>query len=256
MTPIVTMKPGTPKRAKKTIDITVEEKPKRVTHVLGNHRARDKYIKQIESLIRKSTEYRELVEFIKKKMNRSACYVNPAISNTNGKKYSIELHHEPLTLYDLVDIELVRREMEMCTLDKWEVAETVMELHYMGLVGLFPLSKTQHELIHNGKVFIPLQHVYEDFYGYYTKYAEVIESEYCKHIKEKIDAKVQLSLRCADIQSDVENPEFVYMNVDGFELPQIPDEWSKAVLNSTENLAKEELAAEKAAKEEQKKSKK
>ena len=255
MTPIMTMKPGVPIRRKRTVDISIDERPKRKTHIIANFRARKKFIDQIENIIRGSMEYKECVEFIKKKMNRSMCYVNPAIQSANGKKYTIELHHEPFTLFDLVDVEIARREMEGEPLDKFDIARSVMELHYLGLVGLIPLSKTQHELVHKGKVFIPLQHVYEDFYGYYTKFADVIESEACTHIKNKIDAKIQLSLKCGDIQTNVE-PEFTYVNVGGFDFPCVPDEWQRAVNLSTELLAEEEAAKEKAEKKAAKEAKK
>ena len=112
MTPIMTMKPGVPIRRKRTVDISIDERPKRKTHIIANFRARKKFIDQIENIIRGSMEYKECVEFIKKKMNRSMCYVNPAIQSANGKKYTIELHHEPFTLFDLVDVEIERREME------------------------------------------------------------------------------------------------------------------------------------------------
>ena len=91
MTPIMTMKPGVPIRRKRTVDISIDERPKRKTHIIANFRARKKFIDQIENIIRGSMEYKECVEFIKKKMNRSMCYVNPAIQSANGKKYTIDL---------------------------------------------------------------------------------------------------------------------------------------------------------------------
>lgn len=248
MTPVITMKPGTAIRSKKTINISVDEKPQRVVHLITNNRSRDKFIKQIEKLIRGSEEYKEYIKFLKTKMHMDRCYINPTIMSANGKKYSIELHHEPFTLYDLVDIEIMRRESEDDSLDKFAIAETVMSLHYDGLVGLIPLSKTQHELVHSSKVFIPLQHIYQDFYKYYEIYADIIESEECSHIKQKIDTKIALSLKCDNIQSDVNTPEFVYIDVDGFCVPQVPEEWKNIVMQTREDLAEAEKQQEKEAK--------
>lgn len=239
------MKSGTPLRKKRTMQITLEEKPQRTVRVITNNRSRDKFIKTCEKTIRSSDEYREYIQFIKNNMHMDRCYVNPSIVSANGKKYSIELHHEPFTLYDLVDIEIMRREAENEPLDKFEICKTVMGLHYDGLVGLIPLSKTQHELIHKGKIFIPLQHIYQDFYKYYETYADIIESDECRHIKDKIDVKVQLSLKCGDVQSDSNNPEFVYIDVNGFEVPEVPDEWKDIVMKSRTDLANEEAAKEK-----------
>jgi glycerol-3-phosphate O-acyltransferase len=248
VTPVITMKPGTAIRSKKTINISVDEKPQRVVHLITNNRSRDKFIKQIEKLIRGSEEYKEYIKFLKTKMHMDRCYINPTIMSANGKKYSIELHHEPFTLYDLVDIEIMRRESEDDSLDKFAIAETVMSLHYDGLVGLIPLSKTQHELVHSSKVFIPLQHIYQDFYKYYEIYADIIESEECSHIKQKIDTKIALSLKCDNIQSDVNTPEFVYIDVDGFCVPQVPEEWKNIVMQTREDLAEAEKQQEKEAK--------
>ena len=252
MTPIMTMKPGTKIRNKKTINISIDEKPQRVVHLITNNRSRDKFIKQIEKLIRSSDEYKEYIKFLKTKMHMNRCYVNPTIVSANGKKYSIELHHEPFTLYDLVDIEIMRREKEEIPLDKFSIAEAVMTLHYDGLVGLIPLSKTQHQLVHSSKVFIPLQHIYQDFYKYYEVYADVLESEECAHIKQKIDTKIALSLRCENVQSDVNEPEFVYLDIDGFNIPQVPDEWKNIVMQSREDLAEAEKQQEKEAKKSEK----
>ena len=248
MTPVITMKPGTVIRSKKTVNVSIDEKPQRVVHLITNNRSRDKFIKQIEKLIRGSDEYKEYIKFLKTKMHMDRCYVNPTIMSANGKKYSIELHHEPFTLYDLVDIEIMRREKEEVPLDKFSIAEAVMALHYDGLVGLIPLSKTQHELVHSSRVFIPLQHIYQDFYKYYEIFADIIESEECAHIKQKIDTKIALSLKCDNVQSDVNIPEFVYIDVDGFSIPQVPEEWKNIVMQSRENLAEAEKQQEKEAK--------
>jgi hypothetical protein len=242
------MKPGTKIRSKKVINVSIDEKPQRVVHLITNNRSRDKFIKQIEKLIRGSDEYKEYIKFLKTKMHMDRCYVNPTIVSANGKKYSIELHHEPFTLYDLVDIEIMRREKEDIPLDKFSIAEAVMALHYDGLVGLIPLSKTQHELVHSSRVFIPLQHIYQDFYKYYEIYADIIESEECSHIKQKIDTKIALSLKCDNVQSDVNVPEFVYIDVDGFSVPQVPEEWKNIVMQSREDLAEAEKQQEKEAK--------
>ena len=56
-----------------------------------------------------------------------------------------------------------------------------------------------------------------------------------------------MSLECSKIQSDSE-PEYVYLNVDGFNFPEVPEEWKEAISKSRKDLAIAE-------KEEQKKQK-
>ena len=139
----------------------------------------------------------------------------------------------------------MRRETEHLPIEILPIAESVMCLHYDGIVGLIPLSKTQHELIHSSKCFIPLQHIYQDYDKYYEMIEEYIEE--AAHVKKKLDVKVQLSLECSKIQSDSE-PEYVYLNVDGFNFPEVPEEWREAISKSRKDLAIAE-------KEEQKKQK-
>ena len=37
-------------------------------------------------------------------------------------------------------------------------------------------------------------------------------------------------MKCGDIQSNILNPEFIYVDVDGYTFPQIPEEWGKRKL--------------------------
>ena len=89
MTPIISMKPDTPIRKKRVMNIDIDEKPQRTVRVLTNNRSREKFIKTCEKTIRASDEYREYIKFIKNVMHMDKCYVNPAISASNGKKYSM-----------------------------------------------------------------------------------------------------------------------------------------------------------------------
>lgn len=241
-----------PVRKKRTLSISVDEKPIRPVTVLKSQRDRHKFILQCEKFIRSSLEYREYMSFLKKNMDYNRCAVLNNVTNGNGKKYSIEIHHEPFTLYDLVDIEITRREALGVPLQLLSIAESVMEYHYEGIVGLIPLSKTQHELIDSYKCFIPLQHIYQDYHKYYEEFEEYIEI--CEHIQKKIEVKVNLSLQCDKIQSD-SNPEYVYIDVEGFNFPVIPEEWKGLVSTDRGTLADKEKAEEKAKKKEKKQEK-
>jgi hypothetical protein len=238
-------------RPKRTLQISVEEMPQRPVYTLKSQKARHKLITTCEKFIRSSMEYRDYMKFLKDHMNYNRCAVLNNVVQGNGKKYSIEIHHEPFTLYDLVDIEITRREVVGEPIEVLKIAESVMELHYEGLVGLIPLTKTAHEMIDSYKTFIPLQHIYQDYHKYYEEFEEYIDI--CEHIKKKIEVKVKLSMQCDKIQSDIA-PEFVYVDVDGFDFPKIPDEWKDTVATTRNELAKvEEAEAKEAKKKETKK---
>ena len=105
------------------------------------------------------------------------------------------------------------------------MAEEVMELHYDEKIGLIPLSKTAHELVHSDRIFIPLQLIYQNYNKFYDEYEQYMS----QNLKEQIEMKVNISLKTSNILSDVMDPEFVYVNVDGFNFPEVPEEWGKAI---------------------------
>lgn len=232
------------------MSFSINEKPMRPVYTIGSETERDRLISTCEKYIRSSMEYRDYIAFLKDHLDFGRCAVLSNVINGNGKKYSIEIHHEPFTLYDLVDIEIMRRETEKLPIEVLPICESVMALHYDGLVGLIPLSKTQHELIHSSKCFIPLQHIYQDYHKYYENFEEYIES--AEHIKKKIDVKVRLSMQCNKIQSE-SLPEYVYLDVDGFGFPELPDEWKDAMNASRKDLALAEKAEKKKKDKEEKK---
>ena len=246
-----------PSREIITHKVEIEEFPTRITHKLRNNRERDKFIKTCEAYIRKSREYTRYVKFLKANMDMNHCAVLPKIVQGNGKKYSIDIHHEPFELYKIVDLEIMRREAEEEPLTISEIAKVVVRMHYEGIIGLIPLSKTQHELIDAHKVFIPLQHIYQDYHVFFERYQEYIEE--CDYINDAIETKVRLSMECDQIQSAAAEAKFVYIECGGFEFPQIPEEWLTifntdhgTMADAEDRLKKEEA---KKAKEEAKKAK-
>ena len=122
-----------------------------------------KYIKYLEQITRRSIEYREYIQYLRNafEMNRCTIYMNVSNNLTNNIK--IEIHHDPLTLYDICLIVFRKRQAAGEPLDEDNVAKEVMWLHYNNMVGLIPLSETIHELVHNGVIFIPTTHVFGNY---------------------------------------------------------------------------------------------
>ena len=52
-------------------------------------------------------------------------------------------------------------------------------------------------------------------------------------LKQKIELIIQMSQKCDQIVSDVLDPEFVYVNIDGVEFPEVPEEWGKILKDLT-----------------------
>ena len=120
-----------------------------------------KYIKSIEKIIRNSFEYRSYIQLIKDEFNLNNCKFFNNI-DLSESKISLELHHYPCSLYDIVAA--VREEKlqtdRLSAYKTFDIAEDVMKIHYEGLVGLVPLTITAHKLAHSGDLFIPLTEDY------------------------------------------------------------------------------------------------
>ena len=225
--------------------VDIEELPTRTIHKIHNNRERDKFIKTCEAYIRKSREYTRYIKFLKANMEMNRCAVLPKIVQGNGKKYSIDIHHEPFELYKIVDLEIMRKEAEGEPLTITDIAREVVKMHYEGIIGLIPLSKTQHELVGSNKVFIPLQHIYQDYHVFFERYEEYIEE--CDYINDAIEGKVRLSMECNQIQSAAAEAKFVYIEQDGFKFPQVPEEWLNIFKTDRGTIAAEEERAKKEA---------
>ena len=208
-------------RPSQTMDVTIDELPKREVYTFRTPKERVKFIKMVESVCRKSMEYKEYIRFLKRNTDFRRCTILKGLNTNNGKRYSIELHHEPFTLFDIVETVLNKREMLGEKIEPLSIADEVMALHYDGKVGLIHLSTTMHQLVHDDKIFIPLQYIYQSYNEFYSEYRPYFNPL----VIEKLEMKVEMSLKTDNFVSDSIDPCFTYINIDGFDFPEIPTEW-------------------------------
>lgn len=208
-------------RPSQTVDVTIDELPKREVYTFRTPKERVKFIKMVESVCRKSMEYKEYIRFLKRNTDFRRCTILKGLNTNNGKRYSIELHHEPFTLFDIVETVLNKREMLGEKIEPLSIADEVMALHYDGKVGLIHLSTTMHQLVHDDKIFIPLQYIYQSYNEFYSEYRPYFNPL----VIEKLEMKVEMSLKTDNFVSDSIDPCFTYINIDGFDFPEIPAEW-------------------------------
>jgi hypothetical protein len=211
----------------RNLSLNIEELPQKPTYLLNGDRDRVKFNKTTSITVRRSMEYKEYIRFLKAHLDMNKCTVLKGLVTTHNRKYTIEIHHEPFSLFSIIDTVTRKREALGEPISHLDIADEVMELHYDEKVGLIPLSKTMHELVENDKVIIPLQFIYQKYNDFYDEYEPYMDQK----LKDLIEAKVNMSLECDEIQSDVLNPAFVYVEVDGFKFPEVPDEW-KDLFNS------------------------
>ena len=137
-----------------------------------------KYIDDIERMVRSSREYREAVQYMRKFINMNTSLFFQNVNNIETAKIKIELHHYPFTLYDIAITVFNKRSRLQESLAIELVAKEVTYLHYFLIIGLVPLSKTEHKLVHNQALFIPLELNGEPIVlGDYNKFIEMYEQD-------------------------------------------------------------------------------
>lgn len=184
--------------------------------VVTNDKQKTKLIKSIETYIRSSLEYKDLIKYLKDYIDMNQCEF---FQNFDGsqKPGLIQIHHEPFDLFSITQIVMNRQETELGYINELQVAEEVMRLHYRGLVGLIPLSVTAHELVHDGKLIVPLNCVYGKFVQFVKEYYDYIDDVYLVMLNEKIEQTKNLKAEDMSILS----VRYIYTDVDGYNLPLI-----------------------------------
>lgn len=181
-----------------------------LTELLEDEKKRQKFIQGVERLIRGSLEYREYITFLRTEINMNSCFFYDKIDR-NEMNVALEIHHDPFTLYDLCEIVIMKRINEGEDIQPFNVAEEVMKLHFMGLVGLVPLSKTVHKLVHNGQLFVPINHVYGNLKEFIERYKTGLSPDHINLLKKAAEMSIQM-------EGEEYNPEIlerraVYLNV-------------------------------------------
>lgn len=142
---------------------------------LTNEKQYMKYLFAIERECRRSFEYKQLMRFLKDNcgMDKDSFLENMNIEN--GAK--VEIHHSPLTLFDIVCTVVNKRNDLGESMSVPMVAKEVMYQHYKLNVGLIPLCKTVHELVHNQYIFIPAWAVLGNYREFLTQYDKWVPLE-------------------------------------------------------------------------------
>lgn len=176
-----------------------------------------KLIKKIEKIIRTSYEYKNYVKFLKEEIDMNCCSF---FKNLSREDISIEIHHSPLTLFELTTIVFSKQidEVGADNVNIYDVAEEVTKLHYDGLVGLIPLSLTAHQLVHRGDLFIPINCVYGKVKEFYKNYKPYFTEEQIQLLKNHINTTKQLDNE--NYRPSILERKFTYVDVDGMVLPK------------------------------------
>ena len=197
--------------------VKIKDVPKIEPHInILTDRDKVKFIKKIEQTVRSSMEYKEYIAFLRKYIDMTQCSYFNNITKKDGAKVSIEIHHEPFTLFDITQIILEKWIQNEQKLNPILIAEEVMKVHFQNKVGLIPLSITVHDLVHMGKVFIPLQSVKGEFIEFLQEYEPYISQD----LLDMLEIKLSMSKDVAAQDTSVLEKKYIYLEVDGMSFPQ------------------------------------
>lgn len=133
-----------------------------------------KFLYTTERVIRDSCEYVKLMDFIKHRRGLDHCGIHRNLSSDYGIR--IEEHHHPFQLSDICVTVINKRYVRGETLKMQDIAHEVMELHYLRVVGIYPLCTLCHSYYHSDhgdNLFIPMRNVFgepEKFVEMYKPY--------------------------------------------------------------------------------------
>ena len=100
-----------------------------------------------------------------------------------------------------------------------------MYLHYLGWVGLIPLSETVHEMVHNQYIFVPTDKVRGRYQEFVNRYYDYIEPE----TLDSLDAAEALTKEYNNNQMDIFNNHKIYINVNGSYMLPRKDEYENII---------------------------
>lgn len=183
--------------------------------VITTDKQRIKLIMTIERLVRQNIDYKDIITFLRKNLDMNQCefFENFKAGKRRGM---IEVHHAPFDLFSIVEVVMDRMEKEVGYIDEYPVADQVLRMHYEGLIGLIPLSVTCHQLVHDGKLIVPLNCVYGRFVEFTREYYDELGEDRLAVLSENI----QLTKNIKRSDFNILNVTYIYTKVDGFSLPQ------------------------------------
>ena len=143
-----------------------------------------KFIKSVESQIRTSNEYENYIGFLVNEVGLNHCAV---LGNIEKDFASIEMHHYPFTLYDIVHLSISRQILLNKKFNSFTIINDILQDHYNNIIGLTPLSKTVHELVHAGEIFVNLSQVYGNINAFNNKYSMAMTDEMIEKFNQIVD---------------------------------------------------------------------
>ena len=145
------------------------------------------FIKCCEKQVRTSQEYHNYIGFLKGEVGLDKCAILGNVQSEDDGIVTIEEHHYPFTLYDIVQLEVMRRLLNHEKVNSFLVSQEVMKLHYKNMIGLVPVCRTVHKLAHKGEIFINLKSVYGDLPAFIERYKDTMNDDQIENYNKLVE---------------------------------------------------------------------
>lgn len=157
------------------------------SHLIDDPKSLDTFVKKVKNYIRNSIEYKSLMRFLKERKGLDRCGYH---HNITYPDFDINIHHYPFTITDIIYTIFYKQceQNEYVTMSS--IAEEVMRIHYLEIIGLYPFCETCHEYTHDSGSdnFIPEGDLYGsidvfvDLYGQYMSEKLLVKYNYWKEL--------------------------------------------------------------------------
>lgn len=146
------------------------------------------FIKSVENQVRTSKHYARYIKYIKEDVGLDFCQVLSNVRATEEDSTEIEMHHGPIfTLFDYASVITFHMLAHGKKVTTFGVANTLLQEHFNNHVQVVMLSKTVHEEVHAGDIFINTKQAFGDINAFFAKYRDGINDEMVKKINRHIE---------------------------------------------------------------------
>lgn len=154
------------------------------------------FYKGVEDLVRKHPFYRsKLMKYLVEVVGVKTCQVfsNIEIPDNPKSKVQFEMHHGPiLTLFDIVQIVTTYyRKKEYPHITTCFIANVVVEEHRLNNVRLVVMTKTAHQQVTEGNVFLNYNMGFGNTEAFLEKYKEGVTDAMAQKINKYIEASIE-----------------------------------------------------------------
>lgn len=146
-----------------------------------------KFIKSVERTVRSSKEYKRYIENLR--TNVHALNYDTVMSNISNTDTALEFHHYPLSLYEISEILILDHLANKDNITSFSIAKEIMEYHFKNKIGLVSLTKTNHELAHDGALFLHKNQIFGKYEEFINEHPNGISMD----IRNKIDRLNKMS---------------------------------------------------------------